>query len=328
MFKVGKIEIKNPLLLAPMEDVTSIAFRKLCKEMGADIVYTEFVNSDGLIRDNKKTHDKLKITNEERPVGIQIYGGEVNVMREAAKIAEQENPEIIDINAGCWVKKVANRGAGAGLLKDPPYMQKMAKEIVDAVKIPVTVKTRLGWDENSIEILDVAKRLEDVGVQALTIHCRTRVQGHDGEPAWHWIPKIKEVVKIPVVVNGGIMSAEDALRVKEITNADGFMIARGAINHPWIFREIKEIFENGFVSKIVDVEERISTALRHLKYEITIREKAIIPFRKYYSGYLKGLYGASKIKQQIMQLEEYNSIEELLLNYKEHLFKHQELEEN
>ncbi|MFZ1288766.1 MAG: tRNA-dihydrouridine synthase, partial [Melioribacteraceae bacterium] len=156
----------------------------------------------------------------------------------------------------------------------------------------------------------------------------TRVQGHDGDPAWHWIPKIKEVVKIPVVVNGGIMSAEDALRAKQITNADGFMIARGAIYHPWIFREIKEIFENGFVSKIVDVEERISTALRHLKYEITIRERAIIPFRKYYSGYLKGLYGASKIKQQIMQFEEYNPIEELLLNYKDQLLKHQELDEN
>lgn len=329
MFKVEDIEIKNPLLLAPMEDVTSIAFRKLCKEMGADIVYTEFVNSDGLIRDNKKTHDKLRITNEERPVGIQIYGGEINAMREAAKIAEQHNPEIIDINAGCWVKKVAKRGAGAGLLKDPPYMQKIVKEIVDAVKLPVTVKTRLGWDENSIQILEVAKRLEDVGAKALTIHCRTRSQAHDGEPAWHWIPKIKEVVNIPVVVNGGIITAQDALRAKEITNADGYMIARGAIYHPWIFREIKEIFEKGFVSHFVDVEERISTALRHLKYELDFRDgrRAIIPFRKYYSGYLKGLYGASKIKQQIMRLEEYEPIEEILLNYKEELLKHQEFEE-
>ena len=162
-------------------------------------------------------------------------------------------------------------------------MQKMVKEIVDAVKLPVTVKTRLGWDENSIEILDVAKRLEDVGTKALTIHCRTRKQAHDGEPAWHWIPKIKEVVNIPVVVNGGIMTAEDALRAKEITNADGYMIARGAINHPWIFREIKEAFEKGYVSNIIDVEERISTALKHLKYEINIKmipRRAIIPFQK------------------------------------------------
>ncbi len=313
-----------------MEDVTGIAFRKLCKELGADIVYTEFVNSDGLIRENKKTHDKLKITNEERPVGIQIYGGEIDPMREAAIIAERENPEIIDINAGCWVKKVANRGAGAGLLKDPVYMQKMVKEIVDAVKLPVTVKTRLGWDENSIEILDVAKRLEDVGTQALTIHCRTRSQAHDGEPAWHWIPKIKEVVKIPVVVNGGIMSAQDALRAKEVTNADGYMIARGAINHPWIFREIKEAFEKGFVSNILNVDERIKTCLTHLKYEIEYKDiprRAIIPFRKYYSGYLKGLYGASHVKQELMKHEEYEPIEEILLNYKTKLKQYQEIDE-
>lgn len=330
MFKVGNIELKEPLLLAPMEDVTGIAFRKLCKELGADIVYTEFVNSDGLIRENKKTHDKLKITNEERPVGIQIYGGEIAPMREAAIIAERENPEIIDINAGCWVKKVANRGAGAGLLKDPVYMQKMVKEIVDAVKLPVTVKTRLGWDENSIEILDVAKRLEDVGTQALTIHCRTRSQAHDGEPAWHWIPKIKEVVKIPVVVNGGIMSAQDALRAKEITNADGFMIARGAINHPWIFREIKEAFEKGFVSNILNVDERIDTCLKHLRYEISHKDqirRAVVPFRKYYAGYLKGLYGASKVKQELMKHEDYEPIEEILLEYLAKLKRYQEIDE-
>lgn len=330
MFKVGKLEINEPLLLAPMEDVTGIAFRKLCKELGADIVYTEFVNSDGLIRANKKTHEKLKITNEERPVGIQIYGGEIKAMREAAIIVEQENPDVIDINAGCWVKKVANRGAGAGLLKDPEYMQKMVKEIVNAVNLPVTVKTRIGWDEETIQILEVAKRLEDVGTKALTIHCRTRSQAHDGEPAWHWIPKIKEVVKIPVVVNGGILTAEDALRAKKETNADGYMVARGAINHPWIFREIKEIFEKGFLSKIIDIEERINTALKHLQYEIEHKHesrRAIIPFRKYYSGYLKGLYGASKIKQQIMQFEEYEPIENLLLDYKEHLLKYQEIDD-
>ena len=330
MFKVGKIEIKDPLLLAPMEDVTSIAFRKLCKELGADIVYTEFVNSDGLIRDNKKTHDKLKITDEERPVGIQIYGGSIDPMREAAIIAEREEPEIIDINAGCWVKKVANRGAGAGLLKDPPFMAEMVEAVVKAVDTPVTVKTRLGWDENSIEILDVVKRLEDVGAQALTIHCRTRHQGHSGDPAWHWIPKIKEVVKIPVVVNGGIMTAEDALRAKEETNADGYMIARGAINHPWIFREIKEIFEKGYVSTYLNVDERINTAIKHLKYEISYKDeprRAIIPFRKYYAGYLKGLYGASKIKQKIMQHDTYEPIEEILLNYLDYLKKYQEFDE-
>jgi len=330
MFKVGNIELKDPLLLAPMEDVTGIAFRKLCKELGADIVYTEFVNSDGLIRDNKKTHDKLKITNEERPVGIQIYGGEISPMREAAIIAEREKPEIIDINAGCWVKKVANRGAGAGLLKDPVYMQKMVKEIVNTVKLPVTVKTRLGWDDDSIQILEVAKRLEDVGAKALTIHCRTRKQAHNGEPAWHWIPKIKEVVNIPVVVNGGIMSTQDALRAKEETNADGYMIARGAINHPWIFREIKEAFRKGFVSSTLNINERIETCLKHLRYEIEYKDvprRAIIPFRKYYAGYLKGLYGASKVKQQLMQFEEYEPIEEILLKYRDRIKMYQEIDE-
>jgi len=172
--------------------------------------------------------------------------------------------------------------------------------------------------------------LEDVGTQALTIHCRTRKQAHDGEPAWHWIPKIKEVVDIPVVVNGGIMTAEDALRAKEVTGADGYMIARGAINHPWIFREIREAFQVGYVSNIVDVVERINTALLHLNYEIEHKDeprRAIIPFRKYYSGYLKGMYGSSKIKQQIMQYDEYEPIEELLLNYKEKLKRYQEIDE-
>lgn len=327
MFKVGDINLENPLLLAPMEDVTGPAFRKLCKELGADIVYTEFVNSDGLIRNNKKTINKSKIYENDRPIGIQIYGGNIDSMKEAAKVAEMVKPEIIDINAGCWVKNIANRGAGAGLLKDPPFMQKMVKEIVNSVSIPVTVKTRLGWDENSIQILDVAKRLEDIGVKALTIHCRTKVQGHSGEPAWHWIAKIKETVDIPVVVNGGIMNAEDALKAKEITNADGYMIARGAINHPWIFREIKHAFKDGIVSGYVSPEESILTALKHLKYELEFKEgkNAIIPFRKFYSGYLKGLYGASKIRQQLMTMVEYQPIEELLLNYLEQIKNVEEL---
>lgn len=327
MFKVGDINLENPLLLAPMENVTGPAFRKLCKELGADIVYTEFVNSDGLIRNNKKTINKSKIYENDRPIGIQIYGGNIDSMKEAAKVAEMVKPEIIDINAGCWVKNIANRGAGAGLLKDPPFMQKMVKEVVDSVSIPVTVKTRLGWDENSIQILDVAKRLEDIGVKALTIHCRTKVQGHSGEPAWHWIAKIKETVDIPVVVNGGIMNAEDALKAKEITNADGYMIARGAINHPWIFREIKQAFKDGIVSGYVSPEESILTALKHLKYELEFKEgkNAIIPFRKFYSGYLKGLYGASKIKQQLMTMVEYQPIEELLLNYLEQIKNVEEL---
>jgi tRNA-dihydrouridine synthase B len=329
VFSLGKIKIEKALLLAPMEDVTDIAFRKLCKELGADVVYTEFVNSDGLIRNNKKTAQKLEITDEERPVGIQIYGGNLEPMIEAAKIAEEKNPEIIDINAGCWVKKIAGRGAGAGLLKDPCYMQKMVEEIVKAVKIPVTVKTRIGWDTDSINILDVAKRIEDAGAQALTIHCRTRVQGHSGDADWSWIPRIKEVIKIPVALNGGVFTPEDVKRAYEETNADAVMIARGAIDHPWIFREAKELLIGGEYIPVL-VEERIETALRHLKYSLSIREtrSAIIPFRKYYAGYLKGLPNNKEIRQELYQQLEYAPIEEILYRYMEQVKNHEKLEQS
>lgn len=330
MFKIDALEIKNALLLAPMEDVTDLGYRKLCKELGADIVYTEFVNSDGLIRNNKKTIKKLKITDEERPVGIQIYGQDIEPMVESARIAESENPEIIDINAGCWVKKVARRGAGAGLLKDPPYMQKMVEEIVKSVDKPVTVKTRIGWDSDSIMILEVAKRMEDAGARALTVHCRTRQQGHSGDADWSWIPKIKEVINIPVIVNGGIFTAQDVKDAFDLTNADGVMIARGAIQHPWIFREAKHLMKTGNLPDEVTFEERIYTALKHLKCEINIKDeerRAVIPFRKYYSGYLKGLYGASKVRQELMKYTEYKPIEAVLLQYLEDLKQHSEMEE-
>lgn len=328
MFKIKNINIDKALLLAPMEDVTDIAFRKLCKELGADVVYTEFVNSDGLIRSNKKTEKKLEITDNERPVGIQIYGGNLEPMIEAAKIAEAKNPELIDINAGCWVKKIAGRGAGAGLLKDPPYMQKMVEEIVKVVSLPVTVKTRIGWDSESINILEVAKRIEDAGAAALTVHCRTRCQGHSGEPDWSWIPKIKDVISIPVALNGGVFTADDTVRAFKETNADAVMIARGAIDHPWIFREAKEMFEFGEIKSKLTKEERIHTALKHLRYSLEIKDTraAVIPFRKYYSGYLKGLQNSHRVRQELMKHTEYAPIEEILLKYLEELDKIEEEE--
>lgn len=327
MLEIGNIKIEKALLLAPMEDVTDIAFRKLCKEFGADIVYTEFINSDGLIRSNQKTFKKLEITEEERPVGIQIYGGNLEPMIESAKIAEEKNPDIIDINAGCWVKKIANRGAGAGLLKDPEYFQKMVESIVKSVKIPVTVKTRIGWDSSSINILEIAKRVEDSGAAAITIHCRTRCQGHSGKPDWSWISKVKEIVKIPVILNGGIYSAEDVVRAFNQTNADGVMIARGAIGNPWIFKEAKELLFNGVININITPEFRIKTALKHLRYELEIKDTraAVIPFRKFWSGYLKGLKNSSKIKQELMKLTEYAPIENLLMNYLEDLAKEEQL---
>ena len=321
MFKIGKINIDKAILLAPMEDVTDVSFRLICKELGADMVYTEFVNSEGLVRKSEKTHKKLEIVEDERPVGIQIYGSNIESMVGGAKIAEAENPDLIDINAGCWVKNVVGHGAGSALLKDPPYMQKMAKEIIDSVSIPVSVKTRLGWDDNSIQILEVAKRLEDVGVQALTVHCRTRKMGHKGEAYWEWIPKIKEVVSIPVVLNGNVLSAYDVKKAFDETGADGVMIARGAIGNPWIFKEAKELLANGFISSTITEDTKINTCLQHLKLAVKVKgeRRAVIEHRKFYTGYLKGLHNVSKVRQALMQETEFCPVEKILLNYLDEL---------
>ncbi len=321
MFEVGNIKKEKAILLAPMEDVTDISFRLICKELGADVVYTEFVNTEGLVRSSEKTHKKLKIIEKERPVGIQIYGANIQSMVGGAKIAEAENPDLIDINAGCWVKNVVGNGAGSALLKDPPYMQKLVKEVVDNVSLPVTVKTRLGWDSNSIQILDVAKRLEDVGVKALTIHCRTRAMGHKGDADWKWIPKIKEAVKIPVVLNGNVLSAEDVKRAFDETNADAVMIARGAIGNPWIFKEAKELMETGIILSTIDETTKIKTCLRHLQIatEIKGERRAVIEHRKFYSGYLKALPNVSQIRKALMAELEYTAVESILLKYLEEL---------
>ncbi len=321
MFEIGNLNINKAILLAPMEDVTDISFRLICRELGADVVYTEFVNSEGLVRLNEKTHKKLEILEEERPVGIQIYGAGIESMVEAAKFAEKQNPDIIDINAGCWVKNVVGHGAGSALLKEPPYMQDLVKKIVESVSLPVSVKTRLGWDSNSIQILDVARRIEDAGAKALTIHCRTRAMGHKGEAEWSWIPKIKEVVGIPVVLNGNVLSADDVKRAFDETNADGVMIARGAIGNPWIFAEAKELINDGSIKTKVDVEKKIKICLRHLLLAIRVKgeRRAVIEHRKFYSGYLKGLYNSSQVRQTLMSALDYNSVEDILLSYSEQI---------
>jgi tRNA-dihydrouridine synthase B len=323
MFKVGKIEIDKAILLAPMEDVTDISFRLICRELGADVVYTEFVNSEGLIRSNARTHNKLKIIEEERPVGIQIYGSSIESMIGAAKIAEAENPDIIDINAGCWVKNVVGCGAGSALLKDIPYLVKLVKSVVDSVSLPVTVKTRIGWDNSSIQIVEVAKRLEDAGIKALTVHCRTRVMGHKGDADWSWIPKVKEAVSIPIVLNGNVLDATDVKQAFNETNADGVMIARGAIGNPWIFLEAKEILEKGYISSTIDDEMKIKTCLRHLDLAIGVKgeRRAVIEHRKFYSGYLKGMHHASKIRNELMQFTEYQPVRDLSYRYLDELKK-------
>ena len=240
--KIGNIKLPDfPLLLAPMEDVSDPPFRALCKKNGADLMFTEFISSEGLIRDAEKSVQKLDIYEYERPIGIQIFGDKIESMRQAAEIAEKAKPEITDINYGCPVKKVACKGAGAGILLDLPKMQSMTKEIVDAVNLPVTVKTRLGWDENSIKIVEVAKRLQDVGIKALTIHGRTRKQMYKGEANWEYIAKVKNnpQIQIPIFGNGDIDSSEKALEYKNRYNVDGIMIGRASIGYPWIFNEIK-----------------------------------------------------------------------------------------
>ena len=248
MVKIGNIELGDfPLLLAPMEDVSDPPFRALCKEHGADMMYTEFISAEGLIRDAKKSVQKLDIYDYERPIGIQIFGDKIESMREAAVIAENADPEIIDINYGCPVKKVTCKGAGAGILLDLPKMQTMTSEIVKKVNKPVTVKTRLGWDENSIKIEEVAMRLQDVGVQALTIHGRTRKQMYKGKADWSLIAKVKENpnINIPIFGNGDIDSSQKALSFKNKYGIDGMMIGRAAIGYPWIFDEIKHFIATG-----------------------------------------------------------------------------------
>lgn len=318
MFNVGKINIDKAILLAPMESITDVSFRLICKNLGADIVYTEFVNAEGLVRASEKTHKKMKIVESERPIGIQIYGSNNESMGKAALMAEELQPEIIDINAGCWVRNVVGCGAGAGLLKDPAGMQNMAKQVVDAVSLPVTVKTRIGWDSKDINIVEIAKRLEDVGIKAITIHCRTRAQGHSGEVDYSWIPKVKNIVSIPVVVNGGIFSAEDAIKVFEDTGADGVMIARGAIGNPWIFREIKNLFENK-ISPEISVKEKIETCLEHLRLAIENKgeRRGTIEHRKFYSGYLKGLRNSSRLRADLMNKTFYSEVENILQHFAE-----------
>ncbi len=300
--KLGSIEIDHPIVLAPMEDVTDLPFRLVCKRLGADIVYTEFVNSEGLVRNSEKTKKKMLFSEEERPFGIKIYGGEESSMEGAARIADELNPDIIDINCGCWVKDVAMRGAGAGLLKDLPKMEKIVASVVKATNKPVTVKTRLGWDESSIRIVEVAKMLEGIGVRGLTVHCRTRAQAHKGVPDYSWIPRIKAAASIPVTVNGNIFEPRDVKSVFDETGCDGVMIGRGAIDNPWIFRQSKEFLATGIPPPQVSIDERVALCTEHLRLSIEYKGErtGVLEMRKHYSGYLRGIPGVAKLRAELM----------------------------
>jgi tRNA-dihydrouridine synthase B len=320
-FSIGPYDFDRPILLAPMEDVTDMPFRLVCKRLGADIVYTEFVNAEGLIRESAKTRKKMVFTEAERPFGIQIYGGVEESMEQAARLSEEVQPDLIDINCGCWVKDIAMRGAGAGLLKDIPKMGRLVDRVIRAVRLPVTVKTRLGWDAESIKIVEVAQMLEDLGVKALTVHCRTRAQGHKGDADYSWIPKVKSAVRMPIIVNGGINTAQDAERVYRETGADGIMIARAAITNPWIFREIKHYLATGRLLPGPSIDERFEQILDHMRMAVEFKgeRKAVLEYRKHYSGYLHGLPHASKVRQDLMVPETYAGVEGILLRYRSFL---------
>lgn len=294
MVSIGSIALGDfPLLLAPMEDVSDPPFRAVCKENGADLMYTEFISSEGLIRDAAKSKQKLDIFEYERPIGIQLFGSDIEHMIQSAEIATSVEPDLIDINYGCPVKNVACRGAGAALLQDIPKMVKMTEAVVKATHLPVTVKTRLGWDENTKNILEVAERLQDIGVQALTIHGRTRVQMYKGSADWTLIGKVKENprVHIPIFGNGDIDSPEKALAYRNRYGVDGVMIGRAAIGYPWLFNEIKHFLEFGVRPSPPDVAERVKVARKHLEFSIRWKgdRTGVLEMRRHYTNYFKGV---------------------------------------
>lgn len=316
MVKIGDLVLdENPLLLAPMEDVSDPPFRILCKEQGCDMMFTEFISVEGLIRNAAKSMKKLEISEEERPIGIQIFGSELSSMTEAVKIIDKFKPDVIDINYGCPVKKVVCKGSGAAILKEVDKMVYMTKAIVESTSIPVTVKTRLGWDENSIRIEEITEMLQEVGIKAITIHARTRNQMYKGESDWSFLGKIKENVRIniPVFGNGDINSPEKALEYKTKYNVDGLMIGRAAIGYPWIFREIKHFFKTGQVLPPPTIEERVEAVRRHLKYSIEWKgeKTGINEMRQHYTNYFKGL---RDIKEYRTALVANNNENDLLMN--------------
>ena len=317
--KIGNIDLGDfPLLLAPMEDVSDPPFRALCKKHGADVMFTEFISSEGLIRDAAKSLQKLDIFEYERPIAIQIFGHDINSMRESTEICEKANPDFIDINYGCPVKKVTCKGAGSGILRDIPKMVNMTKEIVDATDLPVTVKTRLGWDENSKYIVEVAERLQDVGIQAISIHGRTRKQMYKGEADWSLIAAVKENprIHIPVFGNGDVESPEKAKKKKDSYGVDGIMIGRGAIGYPWIFNEIKHYLKTGKNLAKPTMKERLDLCREHLEFSLKWKGDilGVVETRRHYTNYFKNI---PNFKEYRMRLVTANDPQEIFATLKE-----------
>lgn len=317
MIKIGNISLPDfPLLLAPMEDVSDPPFRAVCKDNGADLMYTEFISSEGLIRDAIKSRKKLDIFDYEQPIGIQIFGGDEDSLSMAAKIVDVTNPDLLDINFGCPVKKVACKGAGAGVLKDLPLMVRLTEAVVKSTSLPVTVKTRLGWDSDSLNIEEVAERLQDVGIKALSIHGRTRMQMYKGQADWSLIGKVKNNprINIPIFGNGDIDSPEKALEYKNRYGVDGIMIGRAAIGYPWIFDEIKHFVRTGEHLPPPSIDQRIEVCRKHLRrsYEWKGPVVGILEMRRHYANYLKGLPNIKEYRSKLVVMKEIEEIESVL----------------
>lgn len=317
MVKIGNIELGDfPLLLAPMEDVSDPPFRALCKENGADLMYTEFISSEGLIRDAYKSVQKLDIYDYERPIGIQVFGNDIDNMAEAVGRIEAANPDLIDINFGCPVKKVVCKGGGAAILKDIPKMVRLTETLVKATNLPVTVKTRLGWDNNSMNIVDVAERLQDVGIQAISIHGRTRSQMYKGVADWSLIGEVKnnQRMNIPVFGNGDIDSPEKALEMKKRYGVDGIMIGRASIGYPWIFNEIKYYLKTGELLDPPTMVDRIAAARQHLKHSVEWKnpELGVLEMRRHYANYFKGIAHFKPFRMRLVTTDTYEGVLQVL----------------
>ena len=307
MIKIGTIELPEfPLLLAPMEDVSDPPFRRLCKMHGADMMYSEFISSEGLIRDAMKSLKKLDIFDYERPVGIQIFGGDEDAMALSAKIVAAVSPDIVDINFGCPVKKVVCKGAGAGVLKDIDLMIRLTKAVVNSTDLPVTVKTRLGWDTETINIMEVAERLQDVGVKALTIHARTRAQMYKGEADWNYISKVKNNprINIPIFGNGDVDSPQKAWEYKNKYDCDGIMIGRGAIGYPWIFNEVKHFFKTGEVLPEPTLTQRLEAVRQHAEWSAEWKGErlGLIEMRQHYGNYFRGIPHFKDFRRKFLEV--------------------------
>ena len=305
--QIGNITFgPRPLFLAPMEDVTDISFRYICKGFGAEMMYTEFISSDGLIRDAAKTIAKMRLYDHERPIGIQIYGHLPDAMVEAAVRAEAAGPDLIDINFGCPVNKIARRGAGSGMMREPDKMVEITRRVVESVKLPVTVKTRLGWDEDSKIIVPLAERLQDAGIAALTIHGRTRCQLYKGEADWTLIGEVKKNprMKIPIIGNGDINSPEKAAEAFDRYGVDGIMIGRASFGHPWIFREVRHYLDTGELLPPMSVAERVELAKRHLAKSLEVKgpKVGILEMRRHLSCYFKGLDNFKETRLKLVTL--------------------------